>query len=474
MANYAIIGMGVMGRNLAKNFAEKGYDIFIYNRTAQKTLDLMDSVKQESYAKRLHPVVKGIKELVNKAGKKGIYFIIVKAGDATQEVINSLAQYLEKGAAIVDLANSNFHDTIKRERDLSSKGISFFGVGISGGEKGARYGPSLMAGGNKKEYDRLLKKLLEDISAKAHDNKASAAYLGKSGAGHFVKMVHNAIEYADMELIAESYDLMSRGLGMGPEEIGSVFEQWSKAELGSYLIEIAAKVVKKKDSLGKGYLIDKILDKAKMKGTGTWALMTSLELENAVPMPSMYGAVEARAISWEKEKRLKMSKKIRLGPKSLNLEKKGFIKHLEKAILAAKISAYSQGIDLMAAADKKYGFGLDIAKIAEIWRSGCIIRADFLDDISSEYNKEPDLISLMASQKFLSIIKNNFESLDVVCRAGISSRIPLPAFDSSRAYMLQSFSEKLPASLIQAMRDFFGSHTYERIDKPGSFHTQWE
>jgi 6-phosphogluconate dehydrogenase len=471
--NMALIGLGVMGSMLSKNFAEKGYDIAVYNRTSKKTDELYAAVKNERFGKKIYPVKGELKDLVKEVGKKGIYFIIVKAGDATNSVAEKLLNLLEPGAVIVDLANSNFHDTIELEKKCSEKNIDFFGVGISGGEEGARNGPSIMAGGNKKTYDKKLKKIFEDISAKARqDNLPCALLCGKNGAGHFVKMVHNGIEYADMQLIAEAYDLMKNILNLDSGQISKIFSRWNKGILKSYLIDITSEVLSHKDLKKKSYLVDNILDKAKMKGTGTWTIMSSLELEDAVYIPSIYAAVGSRAISNNKEKRKQMSSLIKLKKPIFKGDKNSLVKDLEKAMYLGKIAAYSQGFDLIKAASEEYDFGqIDISKVAKIWRAGCIIRADFLDDIAKAYNNK--LISLLAYKNFKETIQKNFVSLNNTCKTAADHYIPLLAFESSRSYILQCFSENLPANLIQGMRDYFGSHNYERKDKKGVFHTNW-
>ncbi|MFH2021389.1 MAG: NADP-dependent phosphogluconate dehydrogenase [archaeon] len=470
----ALIGLGVMGSNLAQNFAEKGYPLHIWNRTTEKTIELAESIKKEKYARNLIPVKGDLKELVKLVGQTGIYFIMIKAGNPTISVVNTLLPLLKPGAVIVDLANSNFHDTISLEKKVSEKKIHFFGVGVSGGETGARYGPSIMPGGDKSEYDKILKKPLEAISAKARDKKPCVTYCGKHGAGHFVKMVHNGIEYADMELIAEAYDLMF-SIGLSAPEIAKIFSRWNHGILKSYLIEITAEVLSQKDPGGKGYLVDSILDRAAMKGTGTWTIMSSLEIESGVvPIPSIFAAVSSRAISFGKERRTKLSKLIGLDHAKYKGDKKKLIDDLEYALYLGKIASYTQGIDLIQAGDKVYGFGgIDIAKIAQIWRAGCIIRAEFLDDITKEYETNPEIISLLAALKFSKVINEKFLSLNKVCIAATELGVPFMAFDSSRNFLLQSFSNRLPANLIQGLRDYFGAHTYERTDKKGNFHTDW-
>jgi len=472
----AILGMGVMGANIAKNFAQNGFDIAIYNRTESKTKKMYDETKEELFHDKIHPVYRDIKNLVKLVGKKGTYFLMVNAGFATISVTQSLLKLLSPGAIIVDLANSNFHETMKLQKEVEDKKIHFFGVGVSGGEVGARYGPSIMPGGSDKEiYNDFLKKPFEKISAKASsDNKPCVTYCGNHGAGHFVKMVHNGIEYADMQLIAESYDLM-RKIGLTNIQASKVFEKYNQGKLKSYLIEITSIMLAQKNPSGKGQLIDFILDKAKMKGTGTWTVMSSLEFnDGVVSIPSIYAAVESRAISYEKDKRLVMSNELSFKKSKFKGSINRVLKDLEDALYLGKISAYSQGIDLIQKGDKEYKFGgIKISKIAQIWRAGCIIRAKFLDEITKSYQEDSKLISLMASSKFKKEIRDNFESLNKICKLAIDLNLPFMAYDTSRSYILQSFSKKLPANLIQGLRDYFGSHTYERTDKKGVFHLDW-
>jgi len=474
---FAMIGMGVMGSALAKNFAEKGLAITIYNRTAEKTKQAYDAVKHEPFAKRMHPVLGDIPELVSLAGKKGAYFIMVKAGAPTEEVIAQLAPLLSKGALLVDFANSHFTDTWRRSAELSAKGIHFFGAGVSGGEEGARHGPSIMPGGFSREvYEKRLKKALEAVAAKApQDGKPCVAFIGAGGAGHYVKMVHNAIEYADMQLIAEAYDLMRKALGMDALSIAEVFEAWNKGVLESYLIEITSEVLKQEDPFGKGQLVDFILDSARMKGTGTWTVANSLTLPSGVvAIPGIYAAVEGRAISARRAERVALAKKLGISSRRYSGDRQELIDALEQALFTAKIACYAQGIELMQLANKEYSFGgPDISTLASIWRAGCIIRAKLLGDITRAYAKDAKLSSLLAAPAFSKAITSGMESLAKVCCAAAESRVPLMAFDASRNYILQYASRQLPANLTQAQRDFFGAHTYERTDRKGAFHTEW-
>lgn len=460
--NITIIGMGVMGSNLALNFASKGFEVFIYNRTAEHTLSFYEKNKKE-YGKKLKPVTGDLKNLVSSVGK-GIYFIMIKAGEPTINTANSLFEIVPKGSIVVDLANSRFQDTIMLEKKSKEKNVLFFGAGVSGGEDGARLGPSIMVGGaDKKSYETYLKKPLEKVAA-IHEKKPCVAYLGNHGAGHFVKMVHNGIEYADMQLISEVYDLLRNS--MSADEIAEVFETWNKGKLNSFLIEITSKVLRQKNTSGKGNLVDFILDKAGMKGTGTWTVQNSLDLSNVVSIPTIYSAVSSRAISYELEKRKKLAKEFQLEKSRLKVD----LEILEDALYVAKIAAYAQGIELIKKGYSEFGFGTaDISEIAKIWRAGCIIRAKFLDDISKNY--KPSQETLL--QTFKKDVFFGFSALQRACFLGIETNTPMPGFDSSRNYILQLTAEKSPANLLQGQRDFFGAHTYERNDKEGVFHTDW-
>lgn len=485
--NMAMIGMAVMGRNFAQNFAEKGYGMAMYNRTDQKTEDRFSEIPDNAeYKKRLHPVTGDIKGLVDCVGTEGIYFIMVKADspDAgqndpakapTQAMINQLRPHLKKGAIIVDCANSYWPDTVRRCNEFKDSGIHFFGTGVSGGEEGARYGPAIMPGGTSRDvYESRLKEPLERVAAKAQDGAPCVTYIGDNGAGHFVKMIHNGIEYGDMQLIAEAYDIM-KGTGMSADEMGDVFAKWNQGPLKSYLIEITAEVLHQKDSSGNGNLVDYIVDAAKMKGTGTWTVLSSLELGSGVePIHTIYSAVASRAMSSKKDARVEMSEILPLPRKEFSGDKKGLIQNLETALYVAKISSYTQGIALMQSAAKENNFGgLDIAEIARIWRAGCIIRAEFLGDITDSYRKKPELPNLMAAPVFNEAVNKGMESLEKVCSTAIDMRVPAMAFDASKDFILQSVNAVLPANITQGQRDFFGAHTYKRTDKEGTFHTEW-
>lgn len=500
--NMAMIGMAVMGSNFAQRFAEQGYNMAMFNRTDSVTQQRFDEIPNSApYKSRLCPVMGNpndpmdMKPLVDIVGETGTYFIMVKADDPkatldkkteefkkkrpTEAMINALREYLKPGAIIVDCANSYWGDTTRRCESFDGTGIDFFGTGVSGGEEGARNGPAIMPGGTSKEvYDKRLKIPLEAVAAKAPQDEAPCVtWIGNRGAGQFVKMVHNGIEYADMALIAETYDIMRKSLRMSADEIGDVFAQWNEGRLKSYLIEITADILHHADPSGKGQLVDYILDRAMMKGTGTWTVADSLTLRDGVyPIPTIYAAVESRAISAMKPERVEMSKILSLPPKRFKGNKERMLSDLENALYVAKISSYTQGIGFMQAAAKQYDFGgLDIGEIARIWRNGCIIRAQFLGDITEAYKKDSSLPNLMAAPSFTKAVIENMPSLERVCAQATRSRVPILALDASKDFILQVPSEELPANLLQAQRDYFGAHTYERKNKkPGKhFHTAW-
>ncbi|GIX06343.1 MAG: 6-phosphogluconate dehydrogenase, decarboxylating [Candidatus Poribacteria bacterium] len=472
----AMIGMAVMGSNFAQNFAEKGYPIALFNRTDARTRERYEAIPDEvEYKKRLFPVYGEIRNLVDLVGRDGIYFIMVKAG-ATQAVLDQLVPLLGSDAVVVNCANEHWRETERMCRELEGK-VHFYGMGVSGGEEGARHGPSMMPGGGSLEvYNARLKEPLEAVAAKApQDGAPCVAYIGRGGAGHFVKMVHNGIEYGDMELIAETYDLMRKALGMSAPEIGDVFARWNEGDLQSYLVEITADILHHKDPSADGYLVDHILDRAQMKGTGTWTVISSLELESGVyPVPTIYAAVETRAISSFRDLRLRMARELSLPPRPYTGDREALIQDLERALLVAKIASYTQGIGLMQAADREHDFGgLNIAEIARIWRAGCIIRARFLGEITEAYRSDPELPSLIVAPRFREWVQEGFTALTRVCTVAAECRVPAMAFNASRDFILQLASEQLPTNLTQGQRDYFGAHTYERIDRPGRFHTDW-
>ena len=472
----AMIGMAVMGSNFAQNFADNGFDIALFNRTDARTQAAYDAVPDSApHKKRLHPVIGEVGRLVDLVGPDGAYFVMVQAG-ATREALSHLTPLLNRDAVIVNCANESWKITEEMCAEYDGR-LDFFGMGVSGGEEGARYGPSMMPGGpSRAVYDARLKAALEAVAAKASDGSPCVAYIGQRGAGHFVKMVHNGIEYGDMELIAETYDFMRKGLGMSAPQIGDVFARWNEGALQSYLIEITAEILRQRDSSGDGYLVDYILDRARMKGTGTWTVANSLEFEAGVyPVPTIYAAVETRAVSSMRSLRVQTAQELPIPRGNWDGDSEAMIDDLEKALYISKISSYTQGIGLMQTASEERDFGgLDIAEIARIWRAGCIIRARFLDDITEAYRADPDLPTLISAPIFREAVQDGFDSLERVCAAGTRLRIPLTAFDASKNFLLQLTSGSLPTNLTQGQRDYFGAHTYERSDREGSFHTRWQ
>ncbi len=453
-----------MGQNLALNFESRGFPIAVYNRTTSVTEDFVNKHGDKKIVG-----TQSLEEFIATIEKPRKIILMVKAGEAVDAVINQLLPYLEKGDIIVDGGNSFFKDTIRRTRLLQERGIYFVGTGISGGEEGALKGPSIMVGGSDEAW-RHLQPLLEKVAAKAFDGSSCCAHVGTDGAGHYVKMVHNGIEYIDMQLISEAYHLLKE-VGMSNEEMGSVFGEWNKGELNSYLIEITARILKKKDTETGKYLVDVILDEAEQKGTGKWASQDSLDL--GIPVYSLNAAVMARFMSALKRERVAASKLI--GKKSVEIrDREGFVQQVRGALHAAKICAYAQGFALLAAAAKEHSWNLDFKTIAHIWEGGCIIRAKFLENVKAAFERNKNLQNLMLDDYFLEIIRRNEKSWRELVAFAVKNGIPAPGFSSALTYYDSYFSEKLPANLLQAQRDFFGAHTYKRIDKEGVFHTDWD
>lgn len=469
-ANVGVVGLAAMGASLARNLARHGYTVAVYNRTASRTERFMERYGDEGSFVPSTTVAQFVASLE----KPRVAIIMVKAGEPTDAVINELADCMEPGDIIVDAGNAYYGDTVRRERDMSKRGIHFVGCGVSGGEEGALLGPSMMPGGSEQSWQRL-RPMFEAIAAKASDGTPCVAHIGENGAGHFVKMVHNGIEYADMQLIAESYDLMRRGLKMSPKEIGDVFEQWNSTELDSYLIEITAQVLRKEDPKTGKALVDVIVDHAGMKGTGTWTVQSALTL--GVPVTGIAEAVFARGLSSQAKLREEAQRQGFTGPEAgfdvTEQERDAFIEHIRKALYASKIVAYAQGFNEITAAGAEYGWNLDLAQVARIWRAGCIIRAKFLDRIAEAYESGAADVSLLFAPYFKEGIEASEPSWRKVVAKAAEHGIPCPVFSSSLAYFDGLRSTRLPAALIQGQRDLFGAHTYERVDEPGSFHILW-
>lgn len=461
-----VVGMAVMGRNLALNIESRGYSVSIFNRSKDKT----DEVIAENPGKKLVPSYT-IEEFVDSLEKPRRILLMVKAGEATDKTIAALTPHLDKGDILIDGGNTLYKDTIRRNRELSEQGFNFIGTGVSGGEEGALKGPSIMPGGQKEAYE-LVAPILKEIAAKA-EGEPCVTYIGPDGAGHYVKMVHNGIEYGDMQLIAEAYSLLKGALNLSNEALAEIFADWNQGELSSYLIEITADIFKKKDEDGK-YLVDVILDEAANKGTGKWTSQSSLDL--GIPVTLITESVFARYISFLKDQRVAASK-VLTGPalKAVEGDKKQFIEKVRRALYLGKIVSYAQGFQQLKAASDEYNWDLNYGEIAKIFRAGCIIRAQFLQKITDAYNENAQIANLLLAPYFKQIADEYQQALrDVVCY-GVQNGIPTPTFSAAISYYDSYRSAVLPANLIQAQRDYFGAHTFERKDELRGvfFHENW-
>ncbi|MEU7834195.1 MULTISPECIES: NADP-dependent phosphogluconate dehydrogenase [unclassified Nonomuraea] len=463
LADIGVTGLAVMGRNLARNLARHGYAVAVHNRTPSRTQQLVKEFGGEGTFVPSEELAAFVASL--KRPRRAI--IMVKAGPGTDAVIDQLAELMEPGDMIVDGGNAHFADTRRREAALRDKGIHFVGTGISGGEEGALNGPSIMPGGSKESWEAL-GPILQDISAKV-DGVPCAVHVGPDGAGHFVKMVHNGIEYSDMQLIAESYDLLRQALGATPAELAEVFREWNQGELESYLIEITAEVLDQVDAATGKPFVDVVVDQAEQKGTGRWTVQGALDL--GVPVTGIAEAVFARALSGHPEQRAAAASLE--GPKLSGVGGRELIEDVRQALYASKIVAYAQGFDQMAAASKEYGWDLDLGAMATIWRGGCIIRARFLDRIRAAYDTDRALPTLLADPTFAAALNLAQESWRRVVTTAVQIGVPTPGFSSALAYYDGLRRERLPAALIQGLRDFFGAHTYLRVDREGAYHTDW-
>ncbi|WP_322038955.1 NADP-dependent phosphogluconate dehydrogenase [Burkholderia diffusa] len=462
-----VIGLAVMGRNLALNIESRGYAVSVYNRSREKT----DELIAEFPGRNLVPTYT-LEEFVASLETPRRILMMVKAGEATDATIASLKPLLEKGDVLIDGGNTHFTDTIRRNQELAQSGLHFIGTGVSGGEEGALRGPSIMPGGQRDAYD-LVEPILKQIAAKApSDGEPCVAYMGPDGAGHYVKMVHNGIEYGDMQLIAESYAVLKDVAGLTNDELGAVYTEWNQGELDSYLIEITSKIFGKKDEETGKHLVDVILDRAAQKGTGKWTSQNALDL--GVPLPLITESVFARVLSSLKTERVAASK-ILSGPAAAPFDgdRAAFVEAVRRALYLSKVISYAQGFAQLRTASEEYGWNLDLGTIAKIFRAGCIIRARFLQKITDAYAKDPALANLLLDPYFKDIAANYQTALRDVVVAAVKAGVPVPAFASAVAYFDSYRSERLPANLVQAQRDFFGAHTFERTDKPGSLHANW-
>ena len=464
-ANIGVVGLAVMGSNLARNLASRsGNNVAIYNRSVEKTNDLVANHPEANFI-----ASDSIDEFVASLAKPRIAIIMVQAGFATDAVITALSDRFEKDDIIVDGGNALYTDTIRREKEVSAKNIHFVGAGISGGEEGALNGPSIMPGGSKESYEHL-GPILRSIAAVA-EGEACVTHIGSDGAGHFVKMIHNGIEYADMQLIAEAYDILRQAGGLNPHEISRVLTDWNAGELESYLIEITAEVLAQVDQTTGEPLVDVILDAAGSKGTGVWTVQSALDL--GTPVSGIAEAVFARSLSSQAAQR-DGAPDYSAGDTVWEIaDQKAFIEDVRKALYASKIVAYAQGFDAIRAGAIENNWDINLGEVAKIWRGGCIIRAQFLNRISDAYKQDSKLLSLLFDGYFIKAIEDAATAWrQVVSKASLAG-IPVPAFASSLSYFDGLRAERLPAALVQGQRDFFGAHTYKRVDMPGTFHTLW-
>ncbi|MBM3838437.1 MAG: decarboxylating NADP(+)-dependent phosphogluconate dehydrogenase [Verrucomicrobia bacterium] len=463
----ALIGLAVMGQNLILNMNDHGYTVVAYNRTVSKVDDFLNKEAKGTQVIGAH----SLQEMASLLKKPRRVMLMVKAGSAVDEFIEQLLPHLEAGDIIIDGGNSLFEDTNRRVKYLQVKGLLYIGTGVSGGEEGARRGPSIMPGGSPAAWPHV-KPIFQSIAAKVSDGAPCCDWVGEEGAGHYVKMVHNGIEYGDMQLICEAYNLMKTGLGMSADEMHKVFKEWNEGELESYLIEITRDILAFKDTDGQA-LVEKILDTAGQKGTGKWTVVNSQDL--GIPITLIAEAVYSRCVSALKEERVKASKKLK-GPRpAISGDRAKFVESIRQALYASKIVSYAQGYMLMRAAAQEYKWNLNYGGIALMWRGGCIIRSRFLGKIKEAYDNNPKLVNLMLDNYFRGEIKKCQKGWRNAVATAAKKGISVPAFSTALAFYDQYRAERLPANLLQAQRDYFGAHTYERLDQPRGkfFHTNW-
>lgn len=465
-AKFAVVGMGVMGQNLALNIANKGYPVAVYNRTESRTRTFIEGLDEGT------PIIGTFSyaELADALDKPRRILMMVKAGPAVDAVIDDIKPFLELGDILIDGGNSFFEDTERRNLALSNEGYLFVGTGVSGGEEGALHGPSIMPGGNPEAWVAL-QEIFTAAAAKAKDGEPCVDYMGPRGAGHYVKMVHNGIEYAIMQMIGEIYDLLHRGLGLSAEELGTIFAAWNAKNLSSYLVEITADILKTTDPDTGKPILDVILDEAKQKGTGKWTSQNALDL--GAPTHTINAAVVSRIISGMKEERVKASQVIKGPSANYSGNPQQLIDAAQEALYASIIIAYTQGFGLMALASEEYDYELDLKKIAKIWRAGCIIRADLLDDIMRAFDRNNELSNLLLDDHFREEVVHRQGALRYVITTAIGMGIPVYTLSAALGYFDAYRTARLPANLTQAQRDYFGAHTYRRLDKEGVFHTEW-
>lgn len=468
-----LAGLAVMGQNLALNIADKGFPISVYNRTASKVDETVERAKNEG-----NLPLYGYSDpeaFVNSIQKPRVIIMLVKAGAPVDDTIKTLSVFLEKGDCIIDGGNEWYENTERREKAMAEKGLLYLGMGVSGGEEGARNGPSMMPGGSFEAYKNIEDILLK-VAAQVPDSGPCVTYIGEGGSGNFVKMVHNGIEYGDMQLIAEAYDVLKSVGKLSNEELKEVFTEWNKGELLSFLVEITADIFGIKDDKGEGHLVDKVLDKTGMKGTGKWTVQQAADL--SIAAPTIAASLDSRFLSGLKEERVEAAKVFKAGGVEDSLsdqvvDKKKLIDDVRQALYSSKICSYAQGMNLIRAKSEEKGWDLKLGELARIWKGGCIIRAIFLDRIKQAYDRNANLANLLIDPEFSKeVIERQSAWRRVVCLA-VSAGISTPGMSSSLAYFDTYRRDRLPANLVQAQRDYFGAHTYERVDVPGSFHTEW-
>lgn len=463
-----LIGLAVMGQNLVLNMNDHGFKVCVFNRTTNKVDDFLANEAKGTQVEGAH----SLEELCSKLKAPRKVMIMVKAGEVVDKTIESLVPYLEPGDIVIDGGNSLFTDSNRRTKDLAAKGLHYIGAGVSGGEEGARFGPSIMPGGDSAAWPAV-KNIFQSIAAKVSDGTPCCDWVGDGGAGHYVKMVHNGIEYGDMQLIGEAYQLLRDVAGMSNDELAATFTEWNRGELDSFLIDISAQIFSVKDEDGSA-LVDKILDTAGQKGTGKWTAIDALEMGQ--PVTLIGESVFARYLSALKEERVAASKVLQAPPKKgLDIDKKEFVEGVRRALYCSKIISYAQGYMLLRAAEKQQGWTLNMGGVALMWRGGCIIRSAFLGDIKKAFDRNPSLQNLLLDDFFAGVLNKYQAGWRKALVVAIEQGIPTPVFSSALSFFDGYRSERLPANLLQAQRDFFGAHTYERVDKPRGefFHTNW-
>ena len=466
-AKFGVVGMGVMGSNLALNIQRQGFPVAVFNRTENRTIEFLEGPAKDADIVGTFTYA----ELAEALDRPRMVMLMVKAGPAVDAVIADIKSYLEPGDILIDGGNSFFEDTARRTVELKQEGLLYLGAGVSGGEEGALWGPSIMPGGEFTAWEAV-QPIFEAAAAKAPDGEPCVAYLGPKGAGHYVKMVHNGIEYGDMQLIAEAYDLLRRGAGLSAAEIGDLFTEWNQGELSSYLIEITSEILKRTDPETGLPMVDVILDEAQQKGTGRWTSQNAFNL--GVPVHMINAAVTSRIISGMKEERVEASEWLSGPDSTYKGDRDQLVNAVKEALYASKILSYAQGFRLLQLASEEYGYGLDLKTIAAIWRAGCIIRADLLDDIMGAFDRNASLTNLLLDKHFRELVVMRQGAMRHVVSTAVSLGIPVYAMSAALAYFDAFRSARLPANLTQAQRDYFGAHTYRRVDREGVFHTEWQ